>query len=176
MRSSVCNRRSIHTVALSLMLASLVIVIPGTVFAASDKADGGHHEYTQASLSGNYAFVGTYAANIAANLGVVTFDGLGSAKGSLIVNQPGPSGTRTIVKVTIAGTYSVNPDGTGTVQFTVSLPSGKTSDVTEDFVITKAENRNGTLLATSIFEAQEQPSVVISGDVFVIHTYTRRPD
>lgn len=134
------------------------------------------HEYSQASLSGNYAFVGTYAANIAANFGVVTFDGMGSAKGAVTVNQPGPAGSRTIVKVTLSGTYTVQSDGTGTIQFTVSLPSGTTSDVTEDFVITRAKNRNGTLLATSIFEAQEQPSVIISGDVFVVHNYTRRPD
>jgi len=32
------------------------------------------------------------------------------------------------------------------------------------------------LIATSIFEAQEQPSVVISGDVFVSYVDTRRPD
>jgi hypothetical protein len=70
----------------------------------------------------------------------------------------------------------VNSDGTGTIQFTLTLPNGTTSDITEDFVITKSENRDGTLIATSIFEAQEQPSVVISGDVFVTHVDTRRPD
>ena len=48
--------------------------------------------------------------------------------------------------------------------------------MSEDFVITSAENRKGTLLATTIFEAQEQPSVIISGDVFVVHNYIRRPD
>ena len=58
----------------------------------------------------------------------------------------------------------------------MTFADGHTSDVTEDFVITTAEPREGTLLATSIFEAQEQPSVVITGEVFVTHTYTRRPD
>jgi len=80
------------------------------------------------------------------------------------------------VKVDLEGTYSVNSDGTGTIQFVVTLPNGTTSDVTQDFVITKSESRNGTLIATSIFEAQEQPSVVISGDVFVSYVDTRRPD
>jgi hypothetical protein len=109
------------------------------------------------------------------SVGVLTFDGLGTLKGSATVNQPGPNGSRTIAKVTVAGTYSVESDGTGTMSVTVMLPNGTTSDVTEDFVITKAANRDGMLIATCIFDAQEQPSVIISGDVFVTHTYTRRP-
>jgi hypothetical protein len=48
--------------------------------------------------------------------------------------------------------------------------------VTEDLLITKAEVQRGMLIATSIFDAQKQPSVVLSGDVYVTHTYTRRPD
>jgi hypothetical protein len=167
--------------ALTLTLIALTALIYGgsrAVFAGQGRGDASshHHEYSLASLNGNYAFVGTYAANIASNLGVVTFDGGGDAKGSVLVNQPAENGSRTIVKVGLTGTYSVNGDGTGTVSFTVIFADGHSSDVTEDFVITRAELRDGTLLATSIFEAQEQPSVVLSGDVFVTHTYTRRPD
>jgi hypothetical protein len=173
-KASPTSGLALTLIALASLLCAGSSAAPAS--QASRAASHAHHEYTQASLSGNYAFVGTYAANIAANLGVVTFDGLGSVKGSVTVNQPGPVGSRTIVKVTVAGTYSVQSDGTGIIRFTVTLPNGTTSDVTEDFVITKAENRNGTLIATSIFEAQEQPSVVITGDVFVTHTYTRRPD
>lgn len=133
-------------------------------------------EYSPASLSGNYAFVGTYADHVAANLGVVAFDGLGTAEGSILVNQPGVNGSREIVNVTVEGTYSVNANGTGTIQFVVTFPDGRTADVTEDFVITRSERRGRSLLATSIFEAQRQPSVVISGTVFVVHTLTRLPD
>ena len=107
---------------------------------------------------------------------MLTFDGLGTLKGSATVNQPGLNGSRTIAKVTVAGTYSVESDGTGTMSVTVMLPNGTASDVTEDFVITKADSRDGMLIATCIFDAQQQPSVIISGDVFVTHTYTRRPD
>ena len=174
-------RTNIGKVGLASILAitALAAVFSGSPLELVGKSRNGfsdHHEYSQASLSGNYARVGTYAGNIAANLGVVVFDGQGSAKGSATVNQPGPGGSRTIVKVSLEGTYSVNSDGTGTIQFTITLPNGTTSDITEDFVITKSESRNGTLIATSIFEAQEQPSVVISGDVFVTHVDTRRPD
>lgn len=162
-----------------LVIAALAAAISGSSSELAGQTRNGisaHHQYSQASLSGNYARVGTYEGNIAANLGFVVFDGRGSAKGSATVNQPGPGGSRTIVKVSLDGTYLVNSDGTGTIQFTLTLPNGTTSDITEDFVITKSENRNGTLIATSIFEAQEQPSVVISGDVFVTHVDTRRPD
>src|SRR5262245_16819690 len=161
-----------------LVITALSAVIGGSPSVLADKSGNGssaHHEYSQASLSGTYARVGTYEGNIAANLGVVVFDGQGTAKGSATVNQPGPGGSRKIVNVGLDGTYSVNSDGTGTIHFTITLPSG-TSDITEDFVITKSEIRNGTLIATSVFEAQEQPSVVISGDVFVSHVDTRRPD
>jgi len=167
--------------ALTLTVFTLVGLIgpaPKPVLAGQGNNDGvsEHRGYSLASLKGNYAFVATYAANVAAALGVVTFDGVGNAKGSVLVNQPGPNGSRTIVKVTVAGTYSVQSDGTGTTSFTVTFSDGHTSDVSEDFVITKAEPHGGILIATSIFEAQEQPSVVITGDVFVTHTYTRRPD
>jgi hypothetical protein len=145
--------------------------VPHRVFA-----QGEQRGYSLASLKGNYAFVGTYAANVGANLGVITFDGLSAAKGWVPVNEPGPNGSRKMVKVTLTGTYSVQSDGTGTISFTVTFADGHTSEVSEDFVITKAESHGGTLVRTSIFEAQEQPSVVISGDVFVTHTYTRRPD
>ena len=161
--------------AILAVIAALAVVIggsPSVLAGKSSNESSTHHEYSQASLSGTYARVGTYQGNIAAALGVVVFDGQGSAT----VIEPGPRGSSTIVKVGLEGTYSVNSDGTGTIQFVVTLPNGTTSDVTQDFVITKSESRNGTLIATSIFEAQEQPSVVISGDVFVSYVDTRRPD
>lgn len=153
-----------------LVITALAVVIgnsPSVLAAKNSNESSIHHEYSQASLPGTYARVGTYQGNIAAALGVVVFDGQGSAKGSATVIEPGPGGLNKIVKVGLEGTYSVSSDGTGTIQFVVTLPNGTTSDVTQDFVITKSENRNGTLIATSISEAQEQPSVVISGDVFV---------
>jgi len=175
MRSNIGKTR----LASILVITALAAVTSGSPSVLADKSSNGssaRHEYSQGSLSGNYARVGSYEGNIAANFGVVVFDGHGSVKGAATVNQPGTGGARTIVKVSLDGTYSVNSDGTGTIQFVISLPNGTTSDITEDFVITKSENRNGTLIATSIFEAQEQPSVVISGDVFVNHVDTRRPD
>ncbi|MBV9503028.1 MAG: hypothetical protein JO138_26950 [Acidobacteriaceae bacterium] len=159
-------------------MAVLICTGSVTAFAQDDCCWSGreHHEYSLASLHGSYAMIGTYAANVARGLGLAEFDGRGAVNGSVLVNQPGPGGTRTIVNVTFTGTYSVNHNGTGTMSLTVNLPNGTTQDVTEDFVITTAESRGRLLLATAMIDAQEQPSVVLSGNVFVTHAYTRRPD
>ena len=166
------------TLVLLLLLTSVIRPGFSRALAGQDRNDGSpeHRGYSVESVNGSYAFIGTYAGLVASSFGVVTFNGAGRVKGSLMVNQPNPDGSRSIVNVGIAGTYSVNPDGTGTNSLVVTLPDGHTANVTEDLVIRKAEVDRGVLTATSIFEAQEQPSVVLSGDVYVTHTYTRRPD
>lgn len=171
-------------VALTLALvalASLVVAGSGRAFAGQDNDSSNTpseqpHGYSLASVNGSYAIVGTYAGIEALDLGVVDFDGHGNAKGTVLVNQPNPDGSREVVTVGVAGTYSVNSDGTGKIAFVVSFPDGHTANVTEDFVITRAKSQGGTFIATSMTDAQEEPSVVISGDVFVTHVYTRRPD
>ncbi len=170
-RFTVIKRASIAAFALAAFLSAG----PQTAFAQQNQFLH-HKEYSLASLCGVYSMIGTYAANVAKGLGIIAFDGRGGASGSALVNQPGPNGTRTIVNVTFSGTYSVSSDGTGTISLTVNLPSGATQDVTEDFVITEAEFKDGVLVSTAMTDAQEQPSVVISGNVFVTHAYTRRPD
>ena len=170
-------RASALTLVLLLMI-SFVQPGSGMALAAQNGNDEPpvHRDYSTASINGSYAFVGTYAGLIASSFGVVTFNCLGSAQGSVIVNQPNADGSRNIVTVGLAGTYFVNRDGTGTLSYLVTFPDGHTANVTEDLLITKAETHGGMLVAISWFEAQRQPSVVLSGDVYVTHTYTRRPD
>ena len=62
-----------------------------------------HREYSLESLRGDYAAVATYGGNAARALGTQTLDGVGNLKGSAIVNQPGPAGTRTVVSITFTG-------------------------------------------------------------------------
>src|SRR5690348_9518392 len=173
--------RAVRGSALMLMILLLTSFIPpgsGTALAAQNGNEEPpvHRDYSTASINGSYAFVGTYAGLIASSFGVVTFNGLGSAQGSVIVNQPNADGSRNVVTVGLAGTYFVNRDGTGTLSYLVTFPDGHTANVTEDLLITKAEVQRGMLIATSMFDAQKQPSVVLSGEVYVTHTYTRRPD
>jgi len=60
-----------------------------------------------------------------------------SRSGGALANQPGPNGTRTIARFGISGIYTVNKDGSGIRNLTIALPGGGTSNVIEDFVITK---------------------------------------
>lgn len=171
---------AVRASALTLVILLLTGFIPPGSGAALAAQSGNepqvHRDYSTASINGSYAFVGTYAGLIASSFGVVTFNGLGSARGSVIVNQPNADGSRNVITVGLAGTYFANRDGTGTLSYLVTFPDGHTANVTEDLLITKAEVQRGMLIATSIFDAQKQPSVVLSGDVYVTHTYTRRPD
>jgi hypothetical protein len=144
-------------------------------YAQEDWSEG-PKGYTLASLRGDYGVTATYGANIARALGTQIFDGHGNLKGSAIVNQPGANGTRIIVSISFTGTYTINSDGTGTMSLTIMLPNDKTANATEDFVVTRGKIRDRTPIATEIVDAQEQPSTVIPGGVFVTHTYTRRPD
>jgi hypothetical protein len=134
-------------------------------------------DFTLASLCGDYGAIAIYGANIARALGHETMDGHGKLTGAAIVNQPGNGSIRTLTSIGIAGTYTVNPDGTGTMTLTVTLPSGASANVTEDFVITRTKVIDGNLIATEIQDAQEVPSAVIDDSSLVIHTYTlRRPE
>jgi hypothetical protein len=166
-------RRRFIFVALTV---SSLIVGSSQSALAQDECCREWRQYTLASLRGDYAAVATYGANVARALGTQTMDGHGNLKGSAIVNQPGSNGARVIVSISFTGTYRVNSDGTGTISLTITLPNGNTANATEDFVITKAEIRDGIPLAKEIIDAQEQPSTVIPGGVFVTHKYTRRPE
>jgi hypothetical protein len=152
-------------IPIAIAVVGLIWTLPQAALGEEDAAGMPEHHlgYTVQSLRGNYAAVATYGGNAARALGVQVLDGAGNLKGSAIVNQPGPDGTRKVVSITFTGTYTVNGDGT-------------VADATEDFVITKAKLRNRVLIATEVIDAQEQPSTVIPGGVFVTHTYTRRPE
>jgi hypothetical protein len=116
----------------------------------------------------------TYGANIAAGLGHEKYDGKGNATGAALANQPGPNGTRTISSFGIRGTYTVNKDGSGVRYLTIALPGGGTTDVTEDFVITRSEIVAGIAIATEIADVQRQASAVIDDQSLVRHTLTLR--
>jgi hypothetical protein len=131
-------------------------------------------KYSLRNICGDYGAVAVYGANIARALGTETFDGRGNLTGSAIANQPGPNSTRTVTSIGLEGTYSVNPDGTGKMLLTVTLPVGPPATVTEDFVITKTKMIDGVEIASEIEDAQETPSAVIDDTSLVIHTYTLR--
>jgi hypothetical protein len=146
-----------------------------TTHAQADRdTSNAHPKYTLATICGNYSAIATYGANIARALGTETMDGQGNLTGSAIVNQPGPNNTRTITSIGLAGTYTVNSDGTGKMVLTVTLQDGSSASVTEDFLITKVKVVDGVRIASEIQDAQEVPSAVIEDSSLVIHSYSLR--
>ncbi len=82
---------------------------PATVKAAA---------FSTASLSGGYSFADSGetlgpASIKFAEVGVITFDGAGGFKGNATMNDGGA-----ICTATVTGTYSINPDGSGSATVT----------------------------------------------------------
>jgi hypothetical protein len=161
---------------LKLVLLLVPFGLLSKLVSAQDDRDAvsSNVKYSFATVCGNYGAIAVYGANIARALGNETLDGKGNVTGAAFVNQPGPAGTRTIVNIGIGGTYTVNPDGSGKMVLTITLPDGTTSGVTEDFVITKVKMIDGVAIASEIQDAQEVPSAVIEDSSLVYHTYTLR--
>jgi hypothetical protein len=135
--------------------------------------------FTVASLQGSYAVIGNYGANVAMALVAQYLDGNGNLTRNAVVNQPtagSTTGARTLTTTTNTGTYTVNCDGTGTFTRVVTQANGSTSTVVDDFAITAAIVKHGQLIATTIIAAQQTPSVVVPGGIFVTFVHTRLPD
>jgi hypothetical protein len=84
--------------------------------------------------NGAYGFLGAQSPNVAASVGVATFDGAGNVTMSLTYVAPGGSSPQPfLLSGTRTGTYSLNPDGSGTMNFPAS---GNGNAQTWVFVIT----------------------------------------
>jgi hypothetical protein len=159
-----------------ITLVSIMGASPLAAFGQEDRANAyfAPVNFRLASVLGDYAIVGTYAGNVAQEIGTMNVDGRGNFTGSSIVNVPGANGERVVVPVIFTGTYTVNSDGTGFDAFTATLPDGSTVERTEDYVITKTEVSGGELIATEMVAAVREASAVVPGGVFLTHTYTRQ--
>ena len=83
-------------------------------------------EFTSYSLRGTYrvTFSGfsVTSGRLESGIGIFVADGLGHITGTEVFNRG--TGTATAVcNVTVAGTYSINPNGTGTLQATFTSPT-----------------------------------------------------
>jgi hypothetical protein len=132
--------------------------------------------FTLASLQGSYSVIVNYGANVALGLQTEYLDGNGNLTRTGILNQPtvgSTTGARTIGTVTSTGTYTVNCDGTGTIIRIVTKPDGSKASATDDFIITASTGQGSyQLFATAIVDAQEAPSVIIPGGIFVTRAHT----
>ncbi len=101
-----------------------VLIFVTTALALSAQAAG----FSEANLKGSYSFlINKWTANPnsqqLAVVGVLTFDGAGNVSGTGTAVGDGVS-----LSGTLGGTYTVNPDATGVIEFT-SLFTGGTAQV-----------------------------------------------
>ncbi len=135
--------------------------------------------FTVASIKGTYAFTITFGANYAGGLGTCTFDGAGNVACPWTANLPlgeaGPAldGTRMVIPVYAAGSYDINPDGTGTFAFSTGGPE----DLLADLVITEVRTIGGVTVATKMFSITREPALPDNpGASMAIGNYSRISD
>ena len=121
---------------------------------------------------------GTFALSLTsgdneAGEGIATVDQDGNIAGSLILNLPAPDGGRQVVPAVVAGTQTVNADGTGTADITLTLPDGSSLPRSFDFVIRRAKKHGNSILATETRYVEREAS--LTGKVAIIDA-TRLPD
>jgi hypothetical protein len=136
--------------------------------------------YSLTSLQGSYAVLVNYGAAVAIGLQIQVLDGKGNLTRTGVLNQPtvgSTTGARTIGTVSSTGTYTVNCNGTGTITRIVTRPDGSTAPAIDDFIVTAAIKVAGRpSIATTLVDAQRDPSVILPGGVFVARVHTRLPD
>ena len=135
--------------------------------------------YTLASLQGSYGVAVNYDFNAALGLQPEYLDGEGNLWRRGINNQPvagSTTGERTVGTVTSAGTYTVECNGTGKITRIVTRPDGTKATAVDDFIIREAVQKDGRLLATSLFDVQGGPAVVGAGTALVTRVHTLRPN
>lgn len=165
-----------RTIGPTVAVLTILAVGFSSFSIAQNRAAIRHHTYTLASLQGDYGVVNHYGegGNLALGIGTSQFDGAGNVQGTLLLNRPTATGTRELVPLTSVGTYTVNADGTGIIYLTVTLPDGTTRTGTEDFVVTRSQRIDGTLVATKVVDEQREASLVLGNGVFVTQDFTRR--
>jgi len=102
-------------------LSSLLFTLGLAVLGVSCAGGGGPTTvkaaaFSNASLSGGYSFADsgeTLASLKFAEVGVITFDGASGLGGNAAMNDGG-----TICTAIVTGTYSINPDGSGSATLT----------------------------------------------------------
>jgi hypothetical protein len=135
--------------------------------------------FTLASLKGTYSVNAHYEGGIAIAFGVRHLDEEGDLTGTFILNEPvagSTTGARTIVTGTQKGTVAINCNGTGVITRVLTSSTGVVTTQSDDFLVTRAIEKDGRLHVTAIVDAQRTPSVLVTPGVLVTREWTRVPD
>jgi hypothetical protein len=93
-------------------------------------------------VKGSYGYQFNYSPQAAGSIGVASFDGAGNlALSTTFVALGGASGTANIFTGTQTGTYSINPDGSGTINFPAVPGQGA-----QTFALVITDGGSGALL------------------------------
>ncbi len=133
------------------------------------------HQYTLASLAGNYALTGVFGSHTGGYVGTTDIDRKG-----VISNDTGvviDAGLSAPLELSSTGQATVNPDGTGLVTLNVTIVGGP-ADVPYHFhfVITEARIEGDELIATRVVFLQQEQSPLPDGPNFASFIFTRRPE
>jgi hypothetical protein len=113
-----------------------------TIHKVADVLSGvAHAAAPGVSVNGSYGLQGSYAPYPQGTVGVVSLDGSGNLTGTLTVENGQSNSSAPPQPVNFLGTYSLNPDGTGTIA--TKLPSGQPGP-TFAFIVT--DGGSGILL------------------------------
>lgn len=149
---------------ISLLSLGMMLFAGATELSAQS---GQSYKFSEASLIGCYGAREQGDGGTAAGLGIICYDGAGNTTRSLTVNAPDGEGGRRILKFTSEGTYTVNPDGTGTATHVNQISNGEETTDTFDIVITETTvkwipGRGLWRVASEIFGAQREAGVTVS--------------
>jgi len=146
-----------------LAIAACAVLTAASPLIAQQRAGSG---FSVASLNGAYGVHESGDGSVAVGLGVIEYDGAGRASRKITVNSPDGQGGRRLLVFESTGTYTVNPDGTGTATFINSAPNPGAVD-TFDLVVTGSAvlwlpERGHSRVAVELFAAQRESGVTVS--------------
>ena len=133
------------------------------------------HQYTLASLAGNYSVTGTFGSHAGGYVGTADIDSKGViSNDNGIVADPDLAAP---LELSTNGGSAINADGTGVFTENVTVAGGASNVPYHfTFVIVEAHLRGKDLIATRIALVQQEPSPLPNGASFASFVYTRRPE
>lgn len=169
------KRNFLNTKVLGVVAALALTGFSLAQHATESSENRPKHQYTLASLEGNYGITGVYGAHAAGFVGTteISSKGVVSNSSGTFVDLALPAPTELSP---ITGQVAVNPDGTGLFTLDVTFVGGPAHVLIHlNYVVTDARIEDKKLIATRMVALQQESSNV-PGAEFATLTLTRRPE
>lgn len=168
MKNNIKTKFNLSMLLVTAFLAVGVFILPAN---ASRRGEMG---FSMRSLMGSYASSGRAGGYLSRSVGVTWFDGAGRVRRVVTINTSDGAGGRKLLQVSSTGTYTVAPNGLGTVKLLNVFDTGARSEVNYDIVVSRSSPPVGGLspLAEEITGIQREPGQTAS---LVEESWTIRP-